>query len=112
MSTCIKTGGMILLDDYDEAFSCDLHLVRDPRRNPLVLVAYTAGPGEREVPPHLILVRVWARADYFFRRMQDAHNTYGIIVVSPERCTPSHDLLDYIERDPLAKGIRWGGVPS
>lgn len=104
MSTCIKTGGLIVLEDYDEAFSCDLHLVRLAGQ-PVALVAHTAGPGMPRFPEYAVEVRVPAGADYFLRKNVTG---YGIIVVAPESCIPEQRLLDYIKEDPLTWRLQWG----
>lgn len=104
MSTCLKTGGLIVLEDYNHALSCDLHIVRKRAREAAAIVAYTAGKPIHEWPEKLVTITVLRGADYF-DRIQGAD--YGVIVVAPEFCRPSPGLLHYIADDPFAQIINW-----
>lgn len=105
MSTCIKTGGLIVLEDYWHAFSCDLHMIRKGPREAVAIVAYTVGAPVLDWPAPIVSITVRSRADYFYR--EPIATSPGVVVVSPAFCNPSTELVHYLADDPFAQLIRW-----
>lgn len=104
MSYCLKTGGLIVIEDEGCAYECDLHVVGDS------IIAVLAGPPQYEaeaIDSRRVQLRVERHADYF---KLDA-KPYGVLVVRAEHCVPTRALQMHIDewykdRAPKLRGAR------
>lgn len=90
MSYCLKTGGLIVIEDQGCAYECDLHVVGD------TIVAILAGApqyDEKEIDSRRIQLYVRAGGDY----MQRPGKPYGVLVARAEDCAPTRALRAHMD---------------
>jgi hypothetical protein len=88
MSVCLKTGGLIHVEDEGSYLECDLHVVGD------CVIAYTAGepqydPSDKE----RVTLTIQKGSKYFYK--PGDRNFYGVIVAQQIDCLIPIDMIDH-----------------